>query len=80
MGNEGYLACMEPATGKLIWERALADRTKTDVEVIATPALEVRTEKDGSEVRRLYVGLTLKSSGGRLGELHCYEETTVIKE
>jgi outer membrane protein assembly factor BamB len=80
VGENGYLACMEPATGKLIWERALADRTKTGVEVIATPALEVRTEKDGSEVRRLYVGLTLKSSGGRLGELHCYEETTAMKE
>ncbi len=83
VGNEGYLACMEPATGKLLSGSRLAlarPRTKTDVEVIATPALEVRTEKDGSEVRRLYVGLTLKSSGGRLGELHCYEETTVIKE
>ncbi len=80
VGMDGYLACMEPATGKLLWQRALADRTKTGVEVIATPALEVRTEKDGSEVRRLYVGLTLVSSGGRLGELHCYEETTTTTE
>jgi outer membrane protein assembly factor BamB len=76
VGAEGYLACMEPATGKLIWERSLADQTKTGVEVISTPALEVRTQQDGSEVRQLFVGLTLVSSGGRLGELHCFEETT----
>jgi hypothetical protein len=80
VGMEGFLACMEPATGKLIWERNLADRTKTGVELISTPALEVRAEKDGSEVRRLYVGLTLESSAGRLGELHCYEETMNTKE
>jgi outer membrane protein assembly factor BamB len=75
VGTEGYLACMEPATGKLIWERALADLTKSGVEVISTPALDVRTGADGSESRRLYVGLTLVSTGGRLGELHCFEET-----
>jgi hypothetical protein len=70
---------MEPATGKRIWSRELADRTKSPVEVIATPALDVRTEKTGAEVRRLYVGLTLVSTG-RVGELHCYEETPAAKE
>jgi outer membrane protein assembly factor BamB len=80
VGMEGYLACLDPATGKLIWEHAVADRTKTGVEVISTPALDVRSERNGKEVRRLYVGVTLVSSGGRLGELHCYEEITVTKE
>jgi outer membrane protein assembly factor BamB len=76
---EGYLACMEPASGKLVWDHALADRTKSGVEVISTPALEVRAGKDGKESRRLYVGLTLVSTG-RVGELHCYEETSPDKE
>ena len=79
VGSGGFLACMAPATGKLIWGRELADRTKSPVEVIATPALEVRTDKTGAEVRRLYVGLTLVSTA-RLGELHCYEETPAAKE
>jgi outer membrane protein assembly factor BamB len=80
IGMEGYLVCMEPATGNLVWERNLADLTRTGVEVISTPALVVHTEKDGSEVRRLYVGMTLVSTGGRLGELHCLEETAVTKD
>jgi outer membrane protein assembly factor BamB len=69
----GYLACLDPATGKLLWGRDLADRSKSRVELIATPALEVRAESDGREVKRLYVALTLISTG-RVGELRCYEE------
>ena len=38
-----------------------------------------RAEKDGGEVRRLYVGLT-RLSTARLGELHCFEETAMAKE
>jgi outer membrane protein assembly factor BamB len=75
----GFLACLEPATGNLVWGRQLGDATKSRVELISTPALEVRSEPDGSEVRRLYVGLTLVSTG-RIGELHCYEEKAAEKE
>ncbi len=79
VGHEGYLGCMRPATGNLIWQLDLKDRTKSRVEVISTPALEVLTDKDGGAIRRLYVGLTLVSTG-RVGELHCYEERPVKKE
>jgi outer membrane protein assembly factor BamB len=75
----GYLACLEPATGKLIWGRDLADRSKAGVELIATPALEVQPESDGRKMRRLYVALTLLSSA-RVGEVRCYEETAAAKE
>jgi outer membrane protein assembly factor BamB len=73
--TEGFLACMEPATGQLVWSRNLG----ADIELISTPALDVRSGEDGAEVRRLYVGLTLNSSA-RIGELHCYEETETAKE
>lgn len=63
----GPLACLDPMSGRVLWTKALSDGL-TQVEAIATPALEVR---DG--VRRLYVGLTL-TSAARLGELRCYEE------
>jgi outer membrane protein assembly factor BamB len=71
--SDGYVACMEPATGKLIWALDLPQHTKSKVELFSTPALELVATKDGGKVRRLYVGLTLVSTG-RTGELHCYEE------
>jgi outer membrane protein assembly factor BamB len=77
--TDGFLACLEPSTGKLIWGRDLAAGARSPVELIATPALEVQSESDGRETRRLYVALTLLSTG-RVGEVHCYEETTVAKE
>ncbi|MFO0842974.1 MAG: hypothetical protein U0797_11355 [Gemmataceae bacterium] len=43
-------------------------RTRVPIELVATPALDVRGAS-----RRLYVGLTLISAG-RAGELLCFEE------
>jgi outer membrane protein assembly factor BamB len=76
---EGFLACMEPTTGSLIWSFDLAENGNAKLEVISTPALEVRTDAVGKEVRRLYIGLTMVSTG-RTGELHCYEEQPLTKE
>jgi outer membrane protein assembly factor BamB len=73
VGTAGFLACLEPASGKLVWGRELSGPNLPPVEVIATPALDVRPE-NGAEVRRLYVALTQVSSA-RTGELRCYEET-----
>ncbi len=67
-GSAGLLTCLEPATGEVLWSKDLVERTKVPVEVIATPALEVRGES-----RRLYVALTVVSSA-RAGELCCFEE------
>jgi outer membrane protein assembly factor BamB len=69
----GSLACLEPSTGHAIWRYEIGDETTPEIELVATPALEVIATKDGNELRRLYVGLTLLSTG-RIGELHCYEE------
>ncbi|MGL4550140.1 MAG: PQQ-binding-like beta-propeller repeat protein, partial [Gemmataceae bacterium] len=63
----GPLTCLEPAGGRVLWAKALGDGL-TQVEAIATPALEVR-----GGARRLYVAVTL-TSAARLGELRCYEE------
>jgi hypothetical protein len=46
------------------------------LEAFSTPALEVTRDPDGQLVRRLYIGLTLKSSAGQTGELRCYEDRT----
>jgi outer membrane protein assembly factor BamB len=64
----GTLACLEAATGRVVWSKDLAERTKVPVELIATPALDVR-----GGARRLYVGVTLVSAA-RAGELLCFEE------
>jgi outer membrane protein assembly factor BamB len=67
----GLLVCLEPRTGKLLWSKDLVDRTKVPIELISTPALEVR-----GATRRLYIAMTLVSAA-RTGELHCYEERGV---
>jgi outer membrane protein assembly factor BamB len=67
----GYTVCLRASSGELIWEKDLGE--PAPVELIATPALDVRPGEDGREVRRLYVALTLALSP-RAGELHCYEE------
>lgn len=69
-GSAGMLACLEPATGAVLWSKDLVERTKVPVEVIATPALEAR-----AGARRLYVALTAVSAA-RAGELCCFEERT----
>jgi outer membrane protein assembly factor BamB len=73
--SAGRLACLESATGKQLWEREMAIETHSGVELISTPALEALRDSDGSEVWRLYVGVTLVSTG-RAGELHCFEDRT----
>jgi outer membrane protein assembly factor BamB len=73
-GSAGVLVCLEPATGALLWSKDLVERTKVQVEVIATPALEAR-----GGARRLYVALTAVSTA-RAGELHCYEERAAKQE
>jgi outer membrane protein assembly factor BamB len=78
-GIDGQLACMESHTGKLIWSRDLAAQAKVPVELISTPALESLRDRDGGELWRLYVGLTLVSTG-RTGELHCYEDRSVAEQ
>jgi len=60
----GLTACLDGATGEVLWGVDLMRKTGMPVEIIATPAV------DG---RRLYVALTLKSTGS-VGELHCYEQ------
>ena len=75
----GHLTCLESRTGKRFWSRDLAALAKTEVELIATPALEALRDPDGSEVWRLYVGVTLVSTG-RAGELHCFEDRTAALE
>jgi outer membrane protein assembly factor BamB len=64
----GTLACLEAATGRVVWSKDLVERTKVPIELIATPALDVRGAS-----RRLYVGVTLVSAA-RAGELLCFEE------
>jgi outer membrane protein assembly factor BamB len=59
----GLTACLDGATGELLWGVDLARRTGMTTELVATPAV------DG---RRLYVAVTLTSTGGSVGELHCY--------
>ena len=68
----GQLACLEPASGKLLWSRLLGAEAGTAVEAISTPALQIDHDRDGREVCRLYVGLTLQGAA-RIGELHCLE-------
>jgi outer membrane protein assembly factor BamB len=72
---DGNLACVEARTGRLIWGRDLRSVTNTGLEVISSPALEAARDSDGSEVWRLYVGVTLVSTG-RVGELICLEDRT----
>lgn len=72
---EGQLVCVDPASGRLIWNKDLVETTRVPVEAIATPALESAYDAAGREGWRLYVGLTLVGAA-RLGELHCYREKT----
>jgi len=76
---DGRLACVDSRTGRAIWSRELASVTNTALEVISSPALEPGRDKDGSEVWRLYVGVTLVSTG-RVGELICLEDRTQALE
>jgi outer membrane protein assembly factor BamB len=75
----GHLSCLESQTGKRFWSRDLAAEANTEVELISTPALEALRDPDGAEVWRLYVGVTLVSTG-RAGELHCFEDRTQATE
>jgi outer membrane protein assembly factor BamB len=68
VGLAGQFACLEAATGKIVWVKQIADEVNTDVEVVSTPALEL------GEARRLYVGITMMGAA-RLGELRCYQES-----
>ena len=79
MAFNGHLACVESGTGKLIWSRELAALANSPVEVLANPALEALRDQDGSEMWRLYVGVTLVSTG-RAGELYCLEDRTPAEE
>ena len=78
-GLDGVFVCVEARTGKLIWQRDLMALANAPVEVISSPALEVRSEPDGADWYRLYVGVTLLSSG-RVGELYCFEDRTQAGE
>jgi outer membrane protein assembly factor BamB len=75
----GHLACLESRTGKQMWAREMASETGAAVELISTPALEALRDTDGSEVWRLYVAVTLVSTG-RAGELYCFEVRTQAAE
>jgi outer membrane protein assembly factor BamB len=70
---DGELYCLGPASGKVYWTVDLTKQANSDMEVISSPALEVRRGADGSETRRLYVAVTL-SSTGRTAELYCFED------
>ena len=59
--------------------RDLSALTNTSVEVISSPALEAGRDADGTEMWRLYVGVTLTSTG-RVGELICLEDRTQAQE
>lgn len=76
---DGRLACVDSRAGKLLWERELSAVANAPVEVISSPALEAGRDADGSEVWRLYVGVTLISTG-RVGELICFEDRTQAQE
>ncbi len=65
---DGLLAAVDAATGRVLWHLNLQERTRVPIELVATPALELRAEG-----RRLYVALTTLSSG-RAAELLCFEE------
>jgi outer membrane protein assembly factor BamB len=75
----GHLTCLESQTGQQLWSREMAGTAGAAVELIGTPALEALRDADGSEVWRLYVAVTLVSTG-RAGELYCFEDRTQAAE
>jgi outer membrane protein assembly factor BamB len=62
------LVCLDTEAGRVVWSKDLVERSRVPIELIATPALDVRGAS-----RRLYVGITLVSAA-RAGELLCFEE------
>jgi outer membrane protein assembly factor BamB len=77
LGQGGHLQALAPLGLRTRWQVDLGAGTDLSVESHSSPVVISARDAAGNERRRIYAAATLISTA-RIGELHCFEEPSLV--